>query len=118
MGCGGVYASEDETIVAVGPEREAQLPCGTLLAVCGPGGCVLAVRQDGCPGCGPGVFDLSEAGLARVCGPGSGVCRALLQPLQRRLGLELDLLYSGRSEALTASSEGEPWEASRLLDRE
>jgi hypothetical protein len=80
LGCGiGAYASSNPTIVAVGLEREAEWPCGTLLEICGPGGCQVVSRQDGCPGCGAYVLDLSEAGIARVCGPGAGVCRATVQ---------------------------------------
>jgi hypothetical protein len=76
LGCGGVYTSEDSTIIAVGPERDAEWPCGTLFQVCGPGGCLLGERRDSCPGCGSFHIDLSEKGLYLVCGPGSGVCEA------------------------------------------
>jgi hypothetical protein len=78
MGCSklGYYSSNDPTIVAVSYERHAEMPCGTLLEVCGPTGCHLMVRKDTCPGCSAHVFDLSEAGNALVCGESYGLCRA------------------------------------------
>lgn len=77
MGCDArPYASDDAGIVAVGASRDAEWPCGTVLRICGPGGCLVAQRADGCPGCGPYHVDLSEEGLLLVCGPGSGVCQA------------------------------------------
>lgn len=68
MGCGGSYSSNDPTIVAVSPMMYAAWPCGTGLTICGPGGCIDAVRSDACPGCGATQIDLSEEGSARVCG--------------------------------------------------
>lgn len=69
LGCGtGVYRSVDAGIVAVGPAQYAAWPCGTVLRVCGAAGCVEAIRQDACPGCSPNQLDLSEAGIAAVCG--------------------------------------------------
>jgi hypothetical protein len=80
LGCKtGAYSSDDAGIVAVGPERDAEWPCGTILRICGPGGCLVAAREDGCPGCGPDHVDLSEEGLYLVCGPGSGVCQANIE---------------------------------------
>lgn len=80
MGCDGTpYDTNNDTIIAVGPQHYSEWPCGTQLMVCGLAGCTLGVRQDGCPGCGPGHLDLSEAGIARVCGPGSGYCRVTIQ---------------------------------------
>jgi len=80
LGCGGAkYSSDNGGIVAVGPERDAEWPCGTVLRVCGPGGCLAGERQDGCPGCDAYHIDLSEEGLYLVCGPGSGVCRASVE---------------------------------------
>ncbi|HLF71056.1 MAG TPA: hypothetical protein VI759_02745 [Dehalococcoidia bacterium] len=77
LGCGnGYYTSENETIVAVGPERHSEWPCGTPLQVCGQAGCISASRQDGCPGCSANVLDLSEAGIGRVCGDNASVCDA------------------------------------------
>jgi len=80
MGCTAEpYSSDDASIVAVGPSREAEWPCGTVLRICGPGGCIIAEREDGCPGCGDYHVDLSEEGLLLVCGPGSGVCQASVE---------------------------------------
>ena len=68
LGCGGgVYSSDDPSIIAVGPTDYATWPCGTPLTVCGVLACINGIRQDSCPGCGPGHVDLSEAGLWRVC---------------------------------------------------
>jgi hypothetical protein len=64
------------TIVAVSTERNKQWRCGMLLHVCGPGGCIVGVRQDTCPGCETNHLDLTESGLDAVCGAGQGVCRA------------------------------------------
>jgi hypothetical protein len=75
LGCGnGVYSSHDPSIVAVSPARYAEWPCGTQLQVCGPGGCVVATRQDACPGCHPNVVDLSEAANSIVCGGQPHTC--------------------------------------------
>ncbi|HEY7467821.1 MAG TPA: hypothetical protein VIB47_14105 [Dehalococcoidia bacterium] len=84
LGCGGgTYASDDAGIIAVGSERNKEWPCGTLMRVCGPGGCLLGQRQDSCGGCDAYHVDLSEEGLYLVCGPGSGVCRASLEVVAR-----------------------------------
>jgi hypothetical protein len=40
---------------------------------------MIAARKDSCPGCGPAVLDVSEAGIARVCGAGAGVCQASVE---------------------------------------
>jgi hypothetical protein len=103
LGCGGgVYDPYDPTIVAVGPARYAEWPCGVQLQVCarglevprmgsgekGPGAfakqgrdemsvvrCITVVRHDSCPGCGPYLIDLSEAAFEIVCGDlERGVC--------------------------------------------
>jgi hypothetical protein len=80
LGCDtGLYSSDDASIVAVGPSHDAEWPCGTVLRICGPGGCLVAQRADGCPGCGAYHVDLSEKGLLLVCGPGSGVCQARVE---------------------------------------
>jgi hypothetical protein len=77
LGCwGGPYTSEDISIIAVAPSRNKQWRCGMLMNVCGPGGCIVGVRQDTCPGCETNHLDLSEEGLDAVCGPDKGVCRA------------------------------------------
>ena len=68
MGCGGVYQSENMTIVAVDPTHYADWECGAFLFICGPSGCIVGVRQDSCPGCAPGLVDLSEYGYLATCG--------------------------------------------------
>jgi hypothetical protein len=83
MGCDGTpYSSADASIAAVAPSRNADWPCGTLLRICGSGGCTLVQRSDGCPGCGPNHVDLSEQGLRLVCGPGTGVCKASVEAFE------------------------------------
>jgi hypothetical protein len=79
LACGGAYDTDDPSIIAVGYGRGAAMPCGTYIQVCGPGGCIVGQRQDTCPGCGPFVIDLSEAGIAAVCGDGAGRCEATFQ---------------------------------------
>ena len=39
------------------------------------------MRKDTCPGCLPNGFDLSEAGIALVCGHGQPVCWASVTKL-------------------------------------
>lgn len=68
MGCDGVYWSWDPYILAVSPSRYSEWPCGTVLEITGPGGTLVVARTDSCPGCGPNLLDLSEAGSERVCG--------------------------------------------------
>lgn len=77
LGCGGIYRSEDPTIVAVSPYRAGEWPCGTQLYVCGPVGCVTVTRQDACPGCSANVLDLSESAHQLVCGVGT--CRVTIE---------------------------------------
>ena len=79
MGCGGVYSSNDTTILAVSPARYREWPCGTRVQVCGPAGCIVVIRQDACPGCYANLVDLSEAGNAAVCGSPPHTCRVTLQ---------------------------------------
>jgi hypothetical protein len=69
LGCAGhgVYRGADFSIVAVGYGDGRRWPCGTELVICSAG-CIRAVRQDTCPGCGTGHVDLSEAGFEAVCG--------------------------------------------------
>jgi hypothetical protein len=81
MGCGGVYSSYDPRIIAVGTAREGTWSCGTLLNVCGSSGCVVGIRQDSCPGCERNHLDLSEAGIADVCGSGAEVCDITIQAM-------------------------------------
>mgnify|MGYP001590776815 CR=1 FL=1 len=75
LGCGGgSYRSSDDSIVAVAPDRYGEWPCGTVFELCGSVGCIYAVRQDACPGCSRNHLDLSEAGVAAVCGAEVGTC--------------------------------------------
>jgi hypothetical protein len=80
MGCGGVYSSEDATILAIGPSHYYDWPCGQYFQVCGVLACMVVIRTDSCPGCSWSVFDLSEAGIGRICGPGTSTCDITLQP--------------------------------------
>ena len=93
-----LYHSADPTIAAIGPARYAEWPCGTQLRVCSRVGdigqayadlgmvpslrCLIVIRQDSCPGCGPNAIDLSEAGLAAIC-PGDDWCPVTIQVLWR-----------------------------------
>jgi hypothetical protein len=80
LGCGtGYYDTMNPDIVAVGPSRYKEWPCGTKLRICGPAGCILATRHDACPGCTGRVLDLSEEGNRRVCGVPAHTCRATIQ---------------------------------------
>lgn len=74
MACGGVYDTADVSIVAVGYAYTDSIPCGTLMTLCGEAGCIDARRTDTCPGCGPGLFDLSESGQLAVCGKVGANC--------------------------------------------
>ena len=83
LGCGdGVYASDDESIIAVGLARDITWPCGTVIEVCGAAGCIVGVRQDTCPGCRADHVDLSEAGIEAVCGPEVPRCEVRLQAMR------------------------------------
>lgn len=83
LGCGtGYYDTDNPDIVAVGPGRYTEWPCGTKLRVCGPAGCIVVTRHDACPGCSPNVLDLSEAGNRRVCGIPEHTCRATVQLME------------------------------------
>jgi len=85
MGCrgSGVYSSDDPSIIAVGPSRYREWGCGTMFQVCGAAGCIIGMRRDACPGCGPNHLDLSESGIAAVCGAGAGRCRVQIEVVQR-----------------------------------
>lgn len=74
MGCegSGWYDTDNPWIVAVAPE--SGLRCGDLVYVEGPAGDNLGIVLDTCVGCGSTNLDLSEAGIARVCGPEAGTC--------------------------------------------
>jgi len=80
LGCGaGLYASDDPSIVAVGPANFRDWSCGAVMRICGPAGCLIAVRQDSCPGCTTNVVDLSESGLELVCGYSASACRVTIE---------------------------------------
>jgi expansin (peptidoglycan-binding protein) len=82
MGCGPnpeTYTSDNPTIIAVSPADAGNWPCGTSLRVCGPSGCIIGVRVDACPGCGPYHLDLSEAGIDKVCGDQGAVCKVTIE---------------------------------------
>lgn len=81
MGCGGVYRGADASIVAVGPSRYVEWPCGALLRVSGPAGSITVQRQDACPGCSANVIDLSEAANEAVCGQPS-TCRVEIEVMR------------------------------------
>jgi hypothetical protein len=83
LGCGtGYYDTDNPDIVAVGPSRYEEWPCGTMLRVCGPAGCATVTRHDACPGCSANVLDLSEAGNKLVCGDPPHTCRATIQVVE------------------------------------
>jgi hypothetical protein len=66
LGCGdGTYSSHDKTIVAVATSRNKQWRCGALMEICGPGGCIIGVRQDSCPGCGTNHLDRQRMASTR-----------------------------------------------------
>ena len=69
------------------------MPCGTQLQICGNGGCILAQRQDACPGCSASVFDLSESAFMGVCGIDSGVCDATVSVV---VTCDVDLAWEER----------------------
>lgn len=95
LGCGLLYHSDDPGILAVGPSRYTEWPCGTRLLVCGESSpslvvtgqntvsmwvprCISVVRVDSCPGCGHWLVDLSETGIEAVC-PGQDVCQVWIE---------------------------------------
>jgi hypothetical protein len=73
-----MYDPDNPLIVAVGPARHFEWPCGTQLQICGPAACLLAVRADSCPACGPNHLDLSRAGVMIVCG-NTGGCNVVIR---------------------------------------
>ena len=91
LGCNGydedgepviwVYDPLDVTIIAVGPDHYEDWPCGTILEVCGSGGCIVGERKDSCPGCAINHLDLSRLGHLLVCGEESGVCEVTIRRL-------------------------------------
>ena len=82
LGCpdSGLYSSANPAIVAVGPSHYLDTPCGTALTVCGAAGCIAGFRVDACPGCLGDWIDLSESGVAAVCGVGVGGCAVSVTP--------------------------------------
>lgn len=79
LACGGTYDPADPAIIAVGPSRNSDWPCGANLRVCGKAGCIVGARADSCPGCGHYQLDLSEAGIALACGDDAGVCDVTIE---------------------------------------
>lgn len=84
MGCAnaGSYSSYDPTILAVGPSRYAEIPCGTQVQITGPAGTIITTRQDSCPGCSRNMIDLSEQGSIEVCGGRPHTCRVTMEILR------------------------------------
>lgn len=69
LGCGsGVYSSGNPGILAAPPSKYHEWPCGTPLQVCSGNACIWVTRVDSCPGCGSNHIDLSESGIAILCG--------------------------------------------------
>lgn len=82
LGCGvGIYDPADPTIVAVGPARYSDWPCGTRFRISGPAGSIIGVRVDACPGCGANHLDVSEAAAAAICGY-VGNCEVTIEVLE------------------------------------
>ena len=79
LACGGIYASDNPSIVAVGPSRNGEFPCGTFVQICGAIGCLVGQRVDSCPGCSANLVDLSEAGIAQACGVNTSTCEVTMQ---------------------------------------
>lgn len=65
-----LYHSADPAILAAPPARYREWECGQGLYIVNPanGRRLYVVRIDSCPGCGANHIDLSEAGMAYLCG--------------------------------------------------
>lgn len=74
MGCvgSGLYDTNNPVIIASSPYGPYE--CGNKILIIGPVGSLVGFMVDTCPGCPPGQLDLSEAGIAQVCGPGADYC--------------------------------------------
>lgn len=78
LGCAGsgLYESANSTIVAVG--YNSQFKCNDHLLIGGPLGTIETWVSDTCPGCVGDNVDLSEAGIAKVCGEGVDICEIVI----------------------------------------
>ena len=81
LGCGGTYDPSDPTVIAVSLPLAADFPCGSHIAIWGPAGQIVGVRQDTCPGCGANHLDLSRAAFNAVCGPAASSCEVVFRAL-------------------------------------
>ena len=72
MACGGAFDQDNQFVVAVSLAYDQAWKCGTQLEICGPGGCIVGVRTDTCPGCPGADIDMSRAGIDAVCGNQTG----------------------------------------------
>lgn len=82
MGCegSGLYDTNNSWIIAA--PKHSGLKCGDLVYVSGPAGVNMGIVLDSCPGCRSTNLDLSEAGIARVCGLGADYCEVLWAKVQ------------------------------------
>jgi hypothetical protein len=84
LGCPGygVYHSADATIAASAYDLATgarAFQCGTVLELCGVGGCQVVIVKDACPGCAWNQLDLSEAAKVAVCGDVRNNCAVSIE---------------------------------------
>jgi LysM repeat protein len=77
----GFYSPNDFTVVAFGPARSAQFPCGSPIEVCGLTSCITGLRKDSCPGCSPDGIDVSRAAFRLLCGSAANSCSVRVRTL-------------------------------------